>query len=493
MNRRGLWDKNSSLGPGHATYSQTSLQQAPNSRQESRNASPRETVCLPSVQLKFKSSIQPPPSPSVMLSASPPRQQESKTTRNGCVLPAGCNYTGYWIAAKANASKEFFVGADFSGNHEKYRPAEQMQPKEPRKQEQKPLKGTRKGVRKKQVLHMRAPTIVNQALPPLIQSSGGSFLKDSHVASLPLDCPCEHCGTPFNRLSIARHMKWCPLQPKHLQGKLQKELGSVNVGRDASASQGKPHGKVVARVITVGLVPGEYDQVLIHSNEEEHSSRPATRTLPHSTLHNAGHGLPMSNGKLNADSKPSTFEQCKNCGNIVSTDKLGIHQRLCQGYAPIVTTGTVKIPSTHNLLKVEQTLPDHLTSCKPTSVVCYICGQKYGTHSISIHEPQCLKKFNAQNDKLPISERLPLPKKRGSVARVLLREEEALIVAREPRREYMQDEVAPREELVQRYLESCYSEFEKELVPCKKCGRTFASARHRTHEPNCNAKPLKLL
>lgn len=506
MNKRGLWDKNSSLGPRQAAYSHTSLQQAPGSRQESRNASPRETFSLPSVELKFKSSILPPvPPPSAsrarMLTASSPKQQGSKTTRNGYVLPTG--YAGgsareTTVEPKPNYSFSGMVlGADFRGSHW---PEESVQLEETRQREQKSCKfETRKRVRNK--LHVRPPTIVepsNQALP-LIRS-GGSLLEDGHVARLPLDCQCEHCGIMFSRHSIARHMKWCSQQSKHVKLKLQEEPGSVYNRRDASA-QGKPHSNVVARVITLGLVPGGFDQVLIHSNEhsneEELFPLPATRILPHSTLHNAGHSLPLSNGELLR--KPSNYEQCKNCGNIVSTDKLGIHHRLCQGYAPIMTTGTVTIPSTHNLLKAEhkspQVLPvtDLLTSHKPSAIVCYICGRKYGSHSISIHEPQCLKKFNAQNDQLPISERLPLPKRRGSVARVLLREEEALVVARSPRRVNMQGDVEPKEELVQRYLESCYSEFEKELVPCKMCGRTFAPGRHRQHEPYCNAKPLKLL
>lgn len=41
-----------------------------------------------------------------------------------------------------------------------------------------------------------------------------------------------------------------------------------------------------------------------------------------------------------------------------------------------------------------------LTAAKPT-VVCYICGREFGTVSIGIHEPQCLKKWRLENDSLP--------------------------------------------------------------------------------------------
>lgn len=47
----------------------------------------------------------------------------------------------------------------------------------------------------------------------------------------------------------------------------------------------------------------------------------------------------------------------------------------------------------------------------PPTVVCYICGREYGTKSISIHEPQCLKKWHNENNLLPKELRRPEPKK----------------------------------------------------------------------------------
>ena len=44
-----------------------------------------------------------------------------------------------------------------------------------------------------------------------------------------------------------------------------------------------------------------------------------------------------------------------------------------------------------------------MASFMPKSVVCYICGRKYGTASIIIHEPQCLKKWRLENNQLPNS------------------------------------------------------------------------------------------
>jgi hypothetical protein len=44
-------------------------------------------------------------------------------------------------------------------------------------------------------------------------------------------------------------------------------------------------------------------------------------------------------------------------------------------------------------------------------MLCYICGRKYGTQSIEIHEPQCLEKWHIENAKLPPNLRRPPPRK----------------------------------------------------------------------------------
>lgn len=43
------------------------------------------------------------------------------------------------------------------------------------------------------------------------------------------------------------------------------------------------------------------------------------------------------------------------------------------------------------------------------TVVCYICGREFGSQSLSIHEPQCLKKWKLENDKLPKAQRRKTP------------------------------------------------------------------------------------
>ena len=42
-------------------------------------------------------------------------------------------------------------------------------------------------------------------------------------------------------------------------------------------------------------------------------------------------------------------------------------------------------------------------------VSCYICGRDFGTKSISIHIPNCIKKWENEQKKLPKHQRRPPP------------------------------------------------------------------------------------
>ena len=58
--------------------------------------------------------------------------------------------------------------------------------------------------------------------------------------------------------------------------------------------------------------------------------------------------------------------------------------------------------------KVENDL-NWTTKRGPPTIVCYICGRAFGTASISIHVPQCAKKYENEQLSKPKSERRPLP------------------------------------------------------------------------------------
>ena len=48
-------------------------------------------------------------------------------------------------------------------------------------------------------------------------------------------------------------------------------------------------------------------------------------------------------------------------------------------------------------------------SKRPKAVVCYVCGQQYGTASIGIHVPRCIDKWEKVEAQKPVRERRPVP------------------------------------------------------------------------------------
>lgn len=99
---------------------------------------------------------------------------------------------------------------------------------------------------------------------------------------------------------------------------------------------------------------------------------------------------------------------------------------------------------------------------KPKTVICYICGREFGSKSISIHEPQCLKKWEIENSKLPreLRRKKPVKPEFGGVGMT-------------------------REEM----NEAAWEASKAQLIPCDNCGRRFAPDRLSVHQRSCKPKP----
>ena len=343
-------------------------------------------------------------------------------------------------------------------------------------------------------VNLKSPLPDLCALSQQLAESSMGDQTTSEESREPFSCTCKHCGLKFGKHSIKMHEKKCSTK----QGQLEnREIQSLD---DRSSS------RPVARIVTIGLGSTSYDEVTISSSLP---SRPVTQTLRHSSLRDSGYGLPYVPTILNSqqlqteqavrfeastDTSKHGVTLCRLCGRVVATDRIKVHSRLCKpDTRGRINTSSVKFPSTCNLLKVEQSNRHPKVSVtKPPTVVCYICGREYGTKSISIHEPQCLKKFEAENRKLPINKRKPLPKKlvdgKTKVAQFVSVEDDMVMFGgRSTGHNPYKDLV---DETMDFIFQQCYSDFERELVPCKRCGRKFAPDRHKKHEPNCNAKPL---
>jgi len=102
---------------------------------------------------------------------------------------------------------------------------------------------------------------------------------------------------------------------------------------------------------------------------------------------------------------------------------------------------------------------------QPPYVLCYICGRKYGTKSISIHEPQCLEKWKAENNALPKKLRRPVPIK-----------PEVQPISATGSYDY------------EAMNQAAWQSSQAQLVPCERCGRTFLPDRLQVHLRSCKGK-----
>ncbi|XP_071795176.1 zinc finger protein 474-like [Asterias amurensis] len=104
---------------------------------------------------------------------------------------------------------------------------------------------------------------------------------------------------------------------------------------------------------------------------------------------------------------------------------------------------------------------------KPRLVVCYICGREYGTRSIEIHERECSKKWQAENDRLPRDKRRPAPPQKPNILPGISKGSSGSDL--------------------NRFNEAAYQTSQAQLLPCSKCGRTFLPERVKIHEKTCPA------
>lgn len=171
---------------------------------------------------------------------------------------------------------------------------------------------------------------------------------------------------------------------------------------------------------------------------------------------------------------------CDKCGRTFAPDRLSVHQRACKGTGK---GGTKPSPAKQNDaeagnqgsiggpgIRREGTYtsenphpPKAIVPPGPKFVLCYICGQKFGTKSVAIHEPQCLEKWKVENDKLPKGQRRPLPRKPGAVG---------------GSGKYNMDAMN----------EAAWKSSQAQLIPCENCGRTFAPDRLPVHQRACKPK-----
>ncbi|KAL0100601.1 hypothetical protein PUN28_019181 [Cardiocondyla obscurior] len=181
--------------------------------------------------------------------------------------------------------------------------------------------------------------------------------------------------------------------------------------------------------------------------------------------------MPKSNERLATPAVPRNAPPtvpCRICGRNFGTRSIKIHEPQCnrrwqmQSQQEDQTFSRQKSANSGQEVS-SSTYPD--VSQKKT-ITCYICGRDFGSSSIAIHEPQCLKKWHTENDKLSPTRRRKEPQKPDII--------------------YIQDPSTGTVTVDQAATaEANWMTHLSQLVPCKRCGRTFNPDRVNVHEKSC--------
>ncbi|XP_064619027.1 zinc finger protein 474-like isoform X2 [Lineus longissimus] len=174
-----------------------------------------------------------------------------------------------------------------------------------------------------------------------------------------------------------------------------------------------------------------------------------------------------------------TLSQCPNCSRTFLPDRLLVHQRTCKPKGGAVSnnnmntersrTATMKNGSERLQQAAKAPIVKRDAGPRPPPfVLCYICGRKYGTKSIGLHEPQCLEKWHIENDQLPRHMKRKPPVKPKEVKLT-------------GKGGYDYDAMN----------EAASQAFSDNLAKCGNCGRTFLPDRLIVHQRSCRPKPPK--
>ncbi|XP_018573986.1 uncharacterized protein LOC108913016 isoform X2 [Anoplophora glabripennis] len=173
--------------------------------------------------------------------------------------------------------------------------------------------------------------------------------------------------------------------------------------------------------------------------------------------------------KLAWEASQATLVPCQNCGRTFYPDRLLVHQKSCKTPQnnPKTTSSELQVPN--NPIPMSQSSPATPSGRRPPSVECYICGKMFGSNSIKIHEKQCLKKWNIENESLPPDMRSPPP----------TRNTEKKSVTPEPEQQRSLIENEKEKE------DRPKSAKKPPLFPCYICGKLFTVNSIYIHEPQC--------
>ncbi|XP_074057530.1 zinc finger protein 474-like isoform X2 [Macrotis lagotis] len=280
--------------------------------------------------------------------------------------------------------------------------------------------------------------------------------------------PCEHCGRTFLPDSLVVHLKNC--KPKAnfsgiLPGKKKTLYGFLSPPQTLLCY-------ICGREFYIPDLSAHETECLEKWKEENERLPRKFHQIPPQKPKHYTYTLAKPEEKQISDENHEGLVVCSKCNKTYRSDRLYIHQRICQ----------LQVFESNNLgskncgkepVKIQQQknkagcakLEKPLIIRRPPTVVCYICGREFGTKSISIHEPQCLKKWHNENNLLPKKLQRPIPTK----------PDERVIIAKGY---YDLDAIN----------EASWASVLNQLIPCDNCGRAFLPDRLIVHQGSCKTK-----
>ncbi|KRX10239.1 hypothetical protein PPERSA_07324 [Pseudocohnilembus persalinus] len=179
---------------------------------------------------------------------------------------------------------------------------------------------------------------------------------------------------------------------------------------------------------------------------------------------------------INACKADKPFESgnlkpCSKCGRKFVGDRVAKHESVCKGdgnFSGQKNQNNSSIKSSPQKQKLSSNEPKQIV--RPKTLVCHICGREYGTTSLKIHIPQCEKKWENEQAKLPKNQRKPLP---------------------QPPKEI--NLKGATSEQIEQFNNQALDQYNNQaLDKCPHCQRTFTSTAMKHHQKACTAeKPMK--
>ncbi|XP_046358986.2 zinc finger protein 474-like [Haliotis rufescens] len=297
--------------------------------------------------------------------------------------------------------------------------------------------------------------------------------------------PCPNCARTFNPDRLQVHLRACKPKdggPNVSSHTLNGPSGSPSEGgpqASKSGFSGKPPAQRGPRTVVCYICGREFGSksLPIHEPqclekwkiENQKLPKELRRPLPKKPQAVGGGGLTRDQMNEAAwEASKAQLIPCPNCGRTFAPDRLSVHQRACRPKTATIRKGGGPGMKRSNAANEPPPISKPAVIQKPRTVVCYICGREFGTKSISIHEPQCIKKWHIENDKLPRNMRRPEPKK--------------------PEVRSIGGKGAYDIEAMN---QAAWESAQAALVPCDNCGRTFNPDRLFVHQRSCRPKPAK--